>query len=76
MNPTLRVLLFRMIGDMPQHSEGMFRGHYVERVIGDYWVDHSGPMQLAAAVTKVGADPAAKPVLTDRDGEMGDQLSW
>lgn len=48
-----REQLIRKIGDLPNHSEGMFRGHHVERFINGYWVDSKGPMRLKEAVDKV-----------------------
>ena len=45
--------MVRKLGDLTEHSEGMFRGHHVERFVTGYWVDHKGPMRLEEAVEKV-----------------------
>lgn len=61
-----REQMIRKIGDLPEHSEGMFRGHHVERFINGFWVDHKGPMRLEEAVDKVLVSLITQTVISDK----------
>jgi hypothetical protein len=56
MNKAKELLMNRQLAEMPQMSERMLNGHYVEKYIDGYWVDRAGPFQFRNALECIMSD--------------------